>query len=237
MQIFIISWTGQHQNAIKIASQLIPVFKDVYIVYSDKDPKLKLNAPCKLIMRPNHLFWADKFKACIDQYSGDDILVIHADCTFDDWSSLAIKCIKTIKELPNIGVWAPKIDWVSWTMKMVKIATLNNPDLNVVARTDGIVFFLNKKIVQRMRLVNYENNLYGRGIELLFVTACYSMGMLAVIDSSVLVKHPKSTGYPVKDAHEQFINFFDQFTACEHAHRLLFKSHLMLNGGKPIIPE
>lgn len=238
MKVFIISWPGQHENAVNIAQQLMRTNShDVSIVYSDPDDDLVLNVSCASIKRSNTLFWGDKFKACLDATGDDDLMVIHADCTYSNWADIVSKCSATVKAMPSIGVWSPQIDWVGWTMKMVKIASIGKSALNIVARTDGIVFYLNKKIVKRMQRAVYDENIYGRGIELLFVSATYAMGMIAVIDTSILVKHPKHTGYSEKEAHEQFIQFLKQFTISEQVHRLLLKSHMMQNGGRPVIPK
>lgn len=237
MKIFIISWAGQHENAVNIAKQLNSISGDVSIVYSDPNDVLVLDAPCHLIKRPNTLFWGDKFKACLDATGDGDLLVIHADCTYPNWAELVSKCSGTVKAMPIIGVWSPQIDWVGWTMKMVYIASAGKSPLNIVARTDGIVFYLNKRIVKRMQRAVYDENVFGRGIELLFVSAAYAMGMIAVIDTSILVSHPKATGYSEKEAHHQFINFLKQFTVGEQVQRLLLKSHMMKNGGRPLIPK
>ena len=78
--IFIISWSGQHENAYFIAEQIFKKNKNLCIIYSDPDPEFVLDAPCRVVKRPNELFWADKFKACLDTAGSEGMLVIHADC-------------------------------------------------------------------------------------------------------------------------------------------------------------
>jgi hypothetical protein len=234
-RIFIISWAGQHENAVHIARQLARKNLKVFIVFSDPDPDLQLEAPCELVRRPDELFWGDKFQACMNACGDDPMLVIHADCTYEDWGQLVDQCHKTVADIPMIGVWAPLVDWVPWTMKMVEIAKLNGTALSIVTRTDGIVFYLSPQIIQRMRLADYADNVYGRGIELMSVAASYARGRIAVIDRSMKVQHPKSTGYPEKEANDQFARFIKQLTPVEEIQRILLSSHMKKNGGLPLV--
>ena len=58
--IYNISWKTMHQNALKIAKDVmegLPRHQDVTIVYSDPDPHYNLEAPCKCIRRADSLFW------------------------------------------------------------------------------------------------------------------------------------------------------------------------------------
>lgn len=235
--IYIISWAGQHENAIVIANQILQITDAVFVVYSDPDPELNIDFPCKSIRRPNELFWADKFQACLNTCEDNPMIVIHADCTYSNWADLIQSCYNSIKLSPIIGVWSPKIDYVPWTMKMVEIAKVNGTSLSVVARTDGIVFYLSPKIIKRMRKANYKHNIYGRGIELMFVTSCYAKGMIAVIDQAIKVNHPKSTGYSEKEAHTQFLEFIKQLNTLEEVQRILLKTYMIKNGGRPLIPN
>lgn len=66
LHVMVISWPGQHENAVRIANELAGCAEHVSIVYSDPDPQLEPRAACELIRRPNHLFFGDKFKACVD---------------------------------------------------------------------------------------------------------------------------------------------------------------------------
>ena len=86
IHVFIISWAGQHDKAASIAGAVRGVAGKVSLVYSDPDPNLALEVDCSLIRRPDELFWGDKFRACLDAFDADLMLVIHADCKCEDWS-------------------------------------------------------------------------------------------------------------------------------------------------------
>ena len=222
--IFIISWAGQHENAGIIANKLLAYTKNVSIVYSDPDPEFIFELPCNLIRRPNELFWGDKFKACLDACGDDHMLVIHADCTCDDWEKIVQRCHDVATKLPIVGVWSPKIDYVKFNLVHNSIFKLKD-DLIVVDRTDGIVFYLCHRIIERMRRAAYEENIYGLGIELMFVAAAYSLNMVAVIDHSVSVDHPEDTGYNSDIAQSQCVVFLKQLTIQEYAHYQLFEGY------------
>jgi len=234
--IFIISWAGQHQNAIQIASNLILFTKKVSIVYSDPDPDWQLQAPCEVIRRPNELFWGDKFKACIGVCGQDPILIIHADCTCSDWSNLAQRAQVITSQLPMVGIWCPIIDFVPWNLKFMEIARIHEFDLSVVTRTDAIVLYLSPIIIERMRTVSYENNLYGWGIEWMVACVGYARGMIAVIDHTIQVRHPQSDGssYPRDEAQRQLEIFLKQLNVSEEIQGILLRSRIIQNGGHPI---
>ena len=234
-QIFIISWTGQHENAAHIARELLDLTSNISIVYSDTDPELEIDVPCRLIKRPNELYWGDKFKACLDACGDDPMLVIHADCTFVDWKALFRRNIEVVTKFPFVGVWAPKIDWVGWKIETHTIMPINK-DLVAVGRTDGIVFYLSPRIIKRMRHANYSKNVFGRGIEVMFVLAAYMRGMIAVIDKSIEVKHPQASGYSEKEAHVQFTEFLKQLDIREEIQRRLIIAARKEKGWRPHIP-
>ena len=72
LQVFVISWAGQHDNAVAIADAISSSPHPVAIVYSDPNPQLKLVTTSKVITRSNELFWADKFQAARKSTMQDD---------------------------------------------------------------------------------------------------------------------------------------------------------------------
>jgi len=237
MHIFIISWEGQHENAALICRQALTITDKVTLIYSDPNPDLAFDLSCKTIQRPNDLFWGDKFSTCLAQANNDSILVVHADCHYSDWKKLIQSCHSSVKKIPAIGVWSPLIDHVPWSLNTMLIANISDSSLKVTARTDAIVFYLAPPIVRRMKLAKYEANLFGWGIEWMFVCAAYAHGMIAVIDTSIEVKHPKNTGYPKVQAQQQLAEFVKQLFLPEEILGRLLRSHIKQRGGFPILPE
>lgn len=223
IHVFIISWTGQHENAASIAGMVQRVADKVTIVYSDPNQNLTLDAACAQVRRPNDLFWGDKFRACLDTFDSELMLVIHADCKCEDWPDLVQKCRATMEANATIGVWAPQIQGANMDIRITHIASIDATPLLVVAQTDAIVFALSKPVVARMQLSNYERNIFGWGIDDMASAFCFSRGMLVVVDRSLLVEHPVSCGYSKKVAESQKAEFLKQLTFIEAIqHRLLW---------------
>src|SRR5687768_15605602 len=108
MDVFVISWAGRHQDAIAIIKQLQRYSPKV--VYSDPSPDLVPAFPSSAIRRPNHLFWGDKFQACLNATTSDMMLVIHADCRCHKWDQLVQRFADCSARNPDVGVWAPSIE-------------------------------------------------------------------------------------------------------------------------------
>jgi hypothetical protein len=230
LHVFIISWQGQHENAILIAEKISQLNIKLSIVYSDPNPDFVPDVQCQLKRTSNQLFWADKFSACLDAADDEGLLVIHADCTCQDWAALVKRCNDISQNAKEIGVWAPKIDGTYWNLSVSGIVKLKNSNLVISALTDGIVFYLSPAIITRMRKVNYVNNIFGWGIDSLFCSTAHVNNKLVVIDTSVNVFHPvKKTGYDTKSATIQMNEFLNQFTNREKIQFQLLKNHVQFN--------
>ncbi|MGB8365264.1 MAG: hypothetical protein ACLQUZ_19100 [Rhizomicrobium sp.] len=226
MHLFIISWEGQHEKAISIAKSIFSATNQISIVYSDPNSDLTLDVDCQCIRRPNELFWGDKFKACLDVCDSDLMVVIHADCDCEDWSFLVHKCRSAMDQNPIIAVWAPLIDWTQWNIHRTRLYEIRSTSFTVVAQTDAIVFCLSKAAMNRLRRAKFEGNVYGWGIDTMAVAYAYANGMLAVVDKSVRVNHPKSRGYPSEAALAQCNEFLKQLTLNESIQNRLLWSFI-----------
>lgn len=234
-KIFIISWLGQHTNAISIASEFLLVTNDVTIVFSDPNAELELDARYQQIKRPDNLFWGDKFKACIDAAAEQPILVVHADCTCENWITLLAAYRKTSKDYPGMGVWAPRVIGTPFDLSVTKIAELSGTSLNICANTDGIVFALSPRIVNRMRKFDFSSNIYGWGIATSFCTYAHISGMLCLVDQNIEVIHPRARGYDSALALHGMKRFLtDQLTVQERVQALLLDRWVNSNRQKAV---
>jgi hypothetical protein len=213
--VFIISWSGKHDNAEHMARALSAFRDQLTIVYSDPDPNLSLNVDCRTIRRPNDKFFSDKFKACLDAATGDLFLLLHADCTCDDWAALVRRCIDWHRANPAIGIWAPFIAGSQWAFARTRILHLSGTTLSLVAQPDSICFSLTRPIIERLRRVDYSTNTFGWGIDWLMTCAALSRNLYVVVDEGVTVKHPQSTGYDREQANKGLQEFQSQFTIIE----------------------
>lgn len=230
MFVFIISWAGQHKNALLIAKDISDASTKLTIVYSDPDPNFKFDFPCNLIKRPNDLFWEDKFKSCIDAAGDDGILIIHADCRCDDWRHLVNRCNDVTLKYKSIGVWAPKIEGTFFDLSVSRIYKIANSKLAHSALTDGIIFYLSPYVINRMRQVRYGKNKFGWGVDALFCSTAHVNNKLVVIDAAVKVLHPqKVTGYDRDLANLGMREFLKQFSLRERVEYELLRTYVVHN--------
>lgn len=233
MNVFIISWFGQHEKAALIAEKILLVCKKVSILYSDPDPDFVFVTSCKLIKRPNELFWEDKFKSCLDNAGNEGILVIHADCICEDWGGLVKRCFDINSNNNEIGVWSPHTTGSPYELNVSGILKINDSELILSARTDGIIFYLSPAIVNRMQQSTYGENKYGWGIAALFCAAAHVLNKLIIIDTSVKVLHPQGKrGYNENEAKLTRAKFLSQFSLQERIAYELLQSHVYYKRAK-----
>jgi hypothetical protein len=225
---FVISWFGKHENAARIAKAVASTSSSVTVVYSDPDRNLSRKFSCPSIRRPNDLFFSDKFQACIDSCDADIILIIHADCHCDHWYKVPERCKRAFEQIPNIGVWAPLIDFNDWGVQRTEIDKIPNSPFSIVAQTDAIVFGLTRKIVDRMRKANLGGNIYGWGIDLMYNYYTYSVGKISVVDRSLFVHHPRGTEYLMEAATAELCEFVKQLTPAERTQSALLDAIVRL---------
>jgi len=231
LQTFIVSWRGQHDNALKIATALSADPDPVSIVYSDPDPNFAFPPAISAIRRPDDGFWGDKFSACLEHFDADLMLTIHADCRAADWVALVRKCRAAFRSLALMGAWSPNVEGTPYELKYIAIAPLGAGPLTAVAHFDALVFCLSRQVVNRMRQARYHGNVYGWGIAKLFVTYCFSHNLLVAVDRSIAVRHAPGRGYQSDLARAQLIEFKKtQFTAQELIQDRLLETHLQSKG-------
>lgn len=228
LDVFIISWFGQHQNAASIARQLEAFQGSVHVVYSDPDPDFRPDVACSTIRRPNELYWGDKFRACLDTLKSDLLLVIQADCKCDDWVQLVNRCLECYRHNPDVGIWAPRVIGTPFDVELTRIKRIDGSSTSIVAQTDGICFALSPSIISRMKSVSYESNVFGWGIGWMMVSVAYCHNKLVMVDESIVVKHPVRSGYPHREAYEQQAVFLQQLTLQEQAQLQLLEDHIRL---------
>jgi hypothetical protein len=228
IQTFVISWYGRHDNAERIIRAVASTSDSVKVIYSDIDSNMSETFSCPAIRRPNDLFFADKFQACINSCDADILLIIHADCDCDNWSEVPEHCRRAVEQNPNIGVWAPLIDFTDWSLDRTEIDKITNSPFSVVAQTDAIVFGLTRQIVDRMRKADLGNNTYGWGIDLMYNYYTYSIGKFSVVDRSLRIQHPCKTAYSAELATNQQIEFLKQLTVAERAQSCLLDAIVRL---------
>jgi hypothetical protein len=87
---------------------------------------------------------------------------------------------------------------------------VNGTDLVVVAQTDGIVSSMTADIVRYLKTLDYDDNNLGWGIDWTAIAFATCNGRLAVRDGSVLVRHPRGTGYDRREAKAAELRFISR---------------------------
>ena len=215
---YIISWTGQHDNAAAIARALAGTVDHVAVIYSDRDGK-KVSGPGSWVQVPDNWFYGRKFKAIADRFQGDILLQITADVTCNDWPGL-IRCMTRRFLEMNVGVWSPHISFAGNSLRKVSIGSICEPTLHLVTTTDSIVWAMSADVVGRMRRLDYDCNNIGWGIDIAAAMHSHATSKLVLMDAGVQVQHPPGRGYQRKLARRQCRVFLGQLSAREQMQRL-----------------
>ena len=229
IHVCIVSWKGTHDNASFIANQLSSINDHVSIIYSDPNPEYSPKVSCRLIKRPNELFWSDKFKACLNASECEHLLVIHADCKYLNWLDLVCKYDEAIQKISNLGIWAPEVSFTPYSLDIISIYTINNTHYEIVCFIDALVFGFSKAIQSRMHLINYQNNKYGWGIDRIMACHALSINKFLIVDKSIQVEHPEVRGYSALEAKEEMIEFLMQLSLSERIYARLIQSYVTSN--------
>jgi hypothetical protein len=217
LDVVIISWQGQHENAAHIARVLDaqPGLR-VAVIYSNAAETPESGAG-EWIQVPNSHFFGWKFRRALECVRSDSaaMVLIQADARAADWPGLLSRCAARLRDVPQLGLWTPHIAYTPWIPQRVDIAPVAGTDLMQVARTDGIVLALARPVLDRLRQLDYDANNLGWGIDCIAIAYCFAHGLLVVRDDGHHVDHPRSRGYDERVALAQWRHFLLQMTEPE----------------------
>ena len=217
LDVVIISWQGQHENAAHIAQALsaAPDLR-VVVIYSNAAETPETGAG-EWIQVPNAFFFGWKFRRALDcvREQAPAMVIVQADARASDWAGLLARCIERFEEMPDLGLWTPRISYTPWTPRRVDIAPIAGTDLMHVAQTDGIVLGLARPVVARLRQLDYGANNLGWGIDSVAIAFSFAHGLMVVRDDSGQVQHPECRGYDRRLALQQWQQFLLQMTEAE----------------------
>lgn len=229
---FVVSWKGQHANAAHIAAAIDKDVDALTIVFSDPDPAVAPPATCQMIRTDNALYWADKFSTClqtIDMDAGTDVmLLIHADCSSEDWAGMVQRCRKVMGKSASIGLWAPQLDGAGISLNLTK-AVSSNDSLTLVTYVEALVFAMTLPVIKRLKKYDYSQNKFGWGIDWAISAFVVTHNLVALVDSSVRVTHPAGRGYDGAEARDQMSVFSQQMSPQEKVYFAMASSHVRLN--------
>ena len=214
LHVNILAWVGHEEKARAIEQAVTPHADQVSVVYSvpDNPPHI----PDTWTTVDYECFFGCKFKAALDLHESGVMLQIQADAHSDDWGQLISRCRKAFDTHPDLGVWGPDVDYTMFTTDKVFISDFD-PDNSLVSvrQTDGIVWALSEKVIDRMRDADYSGNRLGWGIDSMAIAFAYANNMLVLRDTSLLVQHPRGKGYGADEAKQQLDWFLQQMSPQE----------------------
>ena len=224
----IISWSHQEKKAEAIANTSAPLVDKLTVIYSTEDES-SFEGHGNWVKVPNHFYFGKKFEKMLKLHRGDILLNIQADCESEDWGHLIKRCREAFQKQSQLWLWAPLIDFTPWTNKHVELSYNPITKESLVTQTDSLVWAFAKPLIQKMKLLNYKKNNFGWGIDWIASTYAFHNKHLVVRDQSILVRHPKGTGYDVTKAYMQQKKFLSQLTEKEHMtyHALQFYSRFI----------
>ena len=227
LHVVVISWTGKSDNARTIAAAVGGHADDATVVYSNADERDE-TGPGQWIRLPDSDFYGRKFAAAAQAAGDAALLLIHADTSFADWPGLVGRCRAAFARHADLGFWSPDFTNTPYRFNYVEMLPLPDGDgLVSVAQNDGIVFALSPAVVGRLRQLDFSQNNLGWGIDWAALAFCHANGLLVVRDPTLVVTHPKGSGYGTDAAAAQMRAFLGQLTFAERNQLLLLRTYYL----------
>lgn len=226
VQVIVLSWPGVEENAFQIESSLRQIPANVAVIHSLTGVS-KFSAPDNWIVLPDGSYYGIKFEESLNLCRQPIMLHIQADATSTDWVATVESCAKAFSESPDLGLWAPLVDYTPWTLARTTLEKKPRVGQNRVSMIDGIVWAIGHEVLTRLRQLDYQSNPLGRGIELAAAAMCHSWNLEVVVDSRLRVEHPRGSGYSETEAAIQLEIFLSQLSAEEQeARRWIEQRHI-----------
>lgn len=214
LHVNILAWVGYEEKARAIEKAVSGHADQVSVIYSV--PEDAGIIPDTWTPVDYECFFGCKFGKAVSIHSGGVLLQIQADAFVDDWGHLISRCTEAFRTIPDLGVWGPEVDYTMWSLDRVYISDFDPArSLVSVRQTDGIVWAMSNRVVQRMRQADYSANRLGWGIDSLAIAFAYANNMLVLRDTSITVDHPRGKGYGRDEAADQLDEFLTQLTPQE----------------------
>lgn len=215
LHVNILAWAGHEEKALAIEQAVTGHADSVSVIYSV--PETGPSVPDHWVRVPYECFFGCKFEKALTIHPGGVLLQIQADAHIDDWPLLVSRCRDAFDNYADLGVWAPTVDYSMYhPLSKVFIADFA-PEHSLVSvrQTDGIVWAIDERVIERMRQADYSGNRLGWGIDGMAIAYAYSHNLLVLRDLSLEVSHPKGAGYGRDEATRQLEWFREQLTPQE----------------------
>jgi hypothetical protein len=221
----IFCWPGKTQDAQHISASVAKSADRVTVVDASTDP-VNVVGNLEWIKINSDSYFGHQFVHAMDVFDQDVMLQIQADATHHNWSKIVDTCRNRFEQMPELGIWAPDIDFTTWPTPRVKLFNTGDPELVGVVQSDCIVWALRKPVIEFLRRLDYANNNLGYGIDWAAIAHCYANKALVLRDLSLRVLHPMGSGYSREEAHRQMWGFINQLERSERVQFALLWAYL-----------
>ncbi|WP_238368358.1 glycosyltransferase [Mesobacterium pallidum] len=209
----IISWDGFQTQARAMAEGLHGAVDKLSVIYSNAQDREE-TGPGSWHKVPQSWFFGRKFQVSLTLNPHDAVMLqINADAQFDDWPAVVRQLRNAVDEVPDLGIWAPDLDWTPWLTSVVQKDTQRPDGLIDVVQTDGVCWALTPAVLSWLQKLDYSSNNIGWGIDWASSAHCHAAGLAVVRDPSLLIRHPEGRGYDGEEADRQSLVFLAQLDA------------------------
>lgn len=225
LHAFVISWPGHEENAGHIAAEAGTAADHVTVIHSCPEEARLPDRP-GWVQVPDGDYYGAKFARCLVLNRGEVMLQLHADARSDDWGRVVRHCREAFERVPDLGLWAPDLDYTPYPLDEVQIGALDALPLVLVAHTDSIVWGLSAPVLARLRDMDLGLVPLGWGLDWAAASFCVAHGLLVVRDRSLHIQHPRGSGYQRLEAERQMLAFLLQLTPAERVAQALLAGHI-----------
>jgi len=205
-QFFIFAWPGYFEAAARLEIALQQRGCHVTVVASGA-PRDNQN----WIHLSEDAYFGEQFLECLSRFDGDVLVHIQADAGIPDFD-IFLNRLKLGHSHPNIGIWAPDVDYTFYQTRLVRrdFANLDqrnlDPRILPVLNTDCTCWSLAVPVVQALRDLGITESHFGWGWDSVAAAISDDLGLLVIRDSSIKIRHPRGTNYNSQLAEIEFQN-------------------------------
>lgn len=223
---FLLSWRHHHARAAAIAAQLVGQVDSLTVVYTEPDDDAA--GAGNWVRVPDEWYYGRKHAWCLEQFETGILLQIQADAICDDWPGLVQACRDDFASYPEIGVWAPQVVGVPWTVQATQVGPLGDSHLVSACQTDCTVWAMDQVVADRLRSMEVAKNNFGWSIDWAACAAAWVRGRLVVRNPRLQVVHPVGSSYEHREAIAQSEEFLRGLSADEYAQYKLMRDFCQL---------
>jgi len=205
-QFFVFAWPGYLEAAEAIESELKNHGQEVWVIASGLE-----NGPQRWLKLSDDAYFGTQFQLALSRFTGDVLVHIQADAHIRDYGHFLDRLRESHMRFAP-GVWAPDVNYSFYQTRLVLWPTQghmgsssqHDPDIVPVLNTDCTCWSLTAAVADSLRGFASPHWNLGWGWDTLASALSWSMGLQVLRDLSVVVDHPRGTGYNSQTAEDEF---------------------------------